>query len=282
MALLARGDLADDQKTGHQDDEAEDRGENGAELIGESVEGSHAAAPLRQRDDFFGLRVALSISTSRSRVSSGKAFAISGQASLGKTSRNFQTRTAPEDLPTKAATAAGPPFSMMILEGVFSMTGTLPSVTWPRKHKITPGNVTIRNFRLMAHDGFRAKWTTTSETHERLRWARMYWQIRARGGPGTAAEAAQSMGMKDGTYRAYERAPGSSKTITMDHQQAIFFARKFNVDWTWLLTGDGTPFDGQLTDEQARVVEVMGQVTADEQKALAAMVEAFIQQRKAS
>lgn len=134
----------------------------------------------------------------------------------------------------------------------------------------------------MEQEEFRSKWQTANGPHERLRWARMYWQIRARGGAGTAAEAAQSMGMKEGTYRAYERPPGSSKTIAMEHQQAIFFARKFNVDWTWLLTGDGTPFDGQLTDQQARVVEVMGQVSPDEQNTLAAMVEAFLLQRKAS
>lgn len=63
--------------------------------------------------------------------------------------------------------------------------------------------------------------------------------------------------MKGGTYRAYERSPESSKHIAMEHQAAVKFGRKFKINWVWLLTGEGTPFEGQLTEAEERVLEAI-------------------------
>jgi SOS-response transcriptional repressor LexA len=75
------------------------------------------------------------------------------------------------------------------------------------------------------------------EPHERLRWARVRWQTLNGIKPEMGA-AADSLGMKQHTYRAYEREPGASKHTPLDHQRAVQFARKFGVSWQWLLTGE--------------------------------------------
>lgn len=94
-------------------------------------------------------------------------------------------------------------------------------------------------------------WVELREPHERLRWAR------ARSVFKTAEAAAESLGMKGGTYRAYERAPDASKHISMEHQAAVRFGRKFKVSWVWLLTGEGTPYEGQLTEAEEKVLEAL-------------------------
>lgn len=86
---------------------------------------------------------------------------------------------------------------------------------------------------------YREQWRETREGHERVRWARLYWQERAGAVNGTAKDAADSLGMSEGTYRAYERRPGTSKHIPLNHQAAIRFGRRFGVSWTWLLTSEG-------------------------------------------
>lgn len=173
----------------------------------------------------------------------------------------------------------------MIWEGVLSMGVTLPTVTRLRKHEITRGNAVLRTFVCMAYEEFREQWQETEGAHERLKWARTYWQLRAGTYNKTAAEAAKRLSMLPGTYRAYERAPDASKAIKLEHQQAIFFARKFNIDWHWLLLGEGTPFDGQLSDAQAKVVEEMAQLDDAEQKriadAVADMIAGAIKRRAA-
>jgi transcriptional regulator with XRE-family HTH domain len=79
------------------------------------------------------------------------------------------------------------------------------------------------------------RWRECRGTWDRLRWARMA------AGYERAKDFADSIGMKDGTYRTYERAPDSSKHSDIDHTLAIRFAKKLKVRWEWLLTGDGTP-----------------------------------------
>lgn len=78
------------------------------------------------------------------------------------------------------------------------------------------------------------------EPWERVTWARLHWQGKG-GGAATRRAAAESLGMKENTYSAYERPPGSSKHTDLDHQRASTFAKKFGVDWKWLLTGEGEP-----------------------------------------
>lgn len=119
-------------------------------------------------------------------------------------------------------------------------------------------------------------WTVLAEPWERLKWARVQWQAAAGVVNGTAKDAAECLGMKEGTYRAYERPPDASKHIALDYQAAIRFGRKFRVSWTWLLTGEGTPFDDQLPEHQERVLRAMAAADEEKQKAVADMVEALL------
>lgn len=112
-------------------------------------------------------------------------------------------------------------------------------------------------------------WRALTEPHERLRWARERWQK----GTGTATDAARALGMKAGTYRALERAPGSSKTIRLNHQTAAHCAKKFKVSWVWLLLGTGTPFDDQVSGHVERAVRALADLDEDAQKAIADMAE---------
>lgn len=122
-----------------------------------------------------------------------------------------------------------------------------------------------------------SEWQRLSDGWERLRWARMRWQSEAGAVNGSASDAARSLGMKDGTYRAYERPPGSSKHTPLDSQAAISFGRRFKVNWIWLLTGDGSPFDEPTTlpPIQERAIKAMSQLSEAEQKAIADFAEAM-------
>lgn len=134
----------------------------------------------------------------------------------------------------------------------------------------------------MTTDEFKELWRQQPTAAERLKWARMYWQMRAGAVNGSAKDAADALGMEAGTYRAYERKPTTSKSIKLDHQTAIRFGRRFKIYWVWLLLGEGTPFDNELPPEQERVLRVMSEATLEEQKALAEMVEIFLKHRKAN
>jgi hypothetical protein len=112
-------------------------------------------------------------------------------------------------------------------------------------------------------------WTKAFEPHERVRWARAQRFD-------TAKAAAESLCINKETYGAYERAPGSSKHTRLDHQRAIQFGRKFKVSWTWLLLGEGTPFDDILTPAQERVIAAMKSVDEADQERAADAVEAFL------
>jgi len=58
----------------------------------------------------------------------------------------------------------------------------------------------------------------------------------------SAAAAAEALGMKEGTYRCYERGPDSAKFIQLDYKHARPFAQAFKVRWEWLLDGTGEPW----------------------------------------
>jgi transcriptional regulator with XRE-family HTH domain len=73
------------------------------------------------------------------------------------------------------------------------------------------------------------------ELWERVKWAR------ARRFE-SAAAAAEALGMKEGTYRCYERGPDSAKFIPLEYKHARQFAREFKVRWEWLLDGVGEPW----------------------------------------
>ncbi|MGH1574332.1 hypothetical protein ACRAWG_31385 [Methylobacterium sp. P31] len=119
----------------------------------------------------------------------------------------------------------------------------------------------------------REGWRNAAHPWERLTWARKHWQAQTETLETTAKQAAEALGLKEGTYRAYERAPGTSKSIALNHQDAIRFARKFKVSWQWLIAGEGTPFDDDLPEAQERVLRVMSSLPESKQKALADMIE---------
>jgi len=81
------------------------------------------------------------------------------------------------------------------------------------------------------------------ELWERVKWAR---QRRFE----SAAAAAEALGMKEGTYRCYERGPDSAKFIPLEYKHAKQFAREFKVRWEWLLDGVGEPYLTKHRDDE--------------------------------
>jgi hypothetical protein len=96
-------------------------------------------------------------------------------------------------------------------------------------------------------------WRRLEGSWERLTWAREHWQ-RLNGRPLTMADAAAALQMKDGTYRAYERPPGTSKHTSLSYEVARQFANKFHTNWRWLLHGSGSPFDPEQQSPSAPMV----------------------------
>lgn len=92
------------------------------------------------------------------------------------------------------------------------------------------------------------EWENLREQAQRVKWARKHWQTKSGAGT-TAKDAAESLGMPESTYLQYERMPGTSRSAELNEHYAHRFARKFKVDWAWLLTGRGSPF---LTEEEKR------------------------------
>jgi transcriptional regulator with XRE-family HTH domain len=84
-------------------------------------------------------------------------------------------------------------------------------------------------------------------------WERVKWARSRRHESATAAAAA--LGMKEGTYRCYERGPGSAKFIPLDYNHAKTFAREFKVRWEWLLDGLGEPWLTRPADETQESAE---------------------------
>jgi transcriptional regulator with XRE-family HTH domain len=78
-------------------------------------------------------------------------------------------------------------------------------------------------------------WRDLLEPWDRVKWARSRRY-------GSAVHAAKALGMKDGTYRCYERGPDSAKFIALDYKHARLFAREFKVRWEWLLDDLGEPW----------------------------------------
>lgn len=86
-------------------------------------------------------------------------------------------------------------------------------------------------------------WPEQRERWDRVRYARQ------KAGYERAKDAADSLGIKAGTYRTYERDPadGGREPPLSEIQR---MARKFKVSWIWLATGDGDPKHDILTDER--------------------------------
>lgn len=86
-------------------------------------------------------------------------------------------------------------------------------------------------------------WPDQRPRWERIRWARIH------AGYERAKDAADSLGIKPGTYRTYERGPedGGREPPLTELQR---LARKFKVNWIWLATGEGETEDDILRDER--------------------------------
>lgn len=123
------------------------------------------------------------------------------------------------------------------------MHATLLAVTCAGKSEITRGNVTAGNLFLMENDDL--SWTRLDESWERLRWARERKFS-------TAKQMAEAMGMSDGTYRPYEREPGTSKHTPLNYQKAVAYAAKLGVRWEWLLNRQGKPWIEESPGERAK------------------------------
>lgn len=113
-------------------------------------------------------------------------------------------------------------------------------------------------------------WSRTEGSWERLAWAREH------AGYPTVRAASESLGIRENTYAAFERPPESSRPRKLDHQSAIQFGKKFKVSWIWLLLGEGTPFDKNLSEAQQRAVQAMEGASDDDQARVAEMIELFL------
>lgn len=120
------------------------------------------------------------------------------------------------------------------------------------------------------------RWRHTRGTWDRLRWARM-----AKGFE-RAQDFADSIAMKAGTYRAYEREPGeNSKATPLDHGHAVEWGKKLKVRWEWLLTGEGTPWEAtfysmDLTPGKAKLRKLTDGLDDDKASKLADAIEAML------
>lgn len=106
----------------------------------------------------------------------------------------------------------------------------------------------------------------------------MRWQ-EGKGIKPDAGAAGESLGMKAHTYRAYERAPGSSKHIELTHQRAIEFGRKFGVSWEWLMNGRGSPdamTASELTPTERRLIDALREAPEARQTAVADAIEQLL------
>ena len=149
---------------------------------------------------------------------------------------------------------------------------TLLMVRFQHKSVLTPREITV--CKIAAMD---SEWSELKQPWERLRWARLYWQ-RQSGSATTARAAAESLGMNENTYSAYERPPGDGKKHTpLDHTRAAQFGRKFKVNWVWMLSGDETPFGRSAA--QARAMELLATAPEDVQEEAVEIMETIIRRR---
>lgn len=111
-------------------------------------------------------------------------------------------------------------------------------------------------------------WRSTIGTWDRLKWARKRKFA-------TAKDAAVAMAIDDGTYRAYERQPDSSKHIPLNHVHAGHFAKRLGVRWEWLLMGEGEPWRDS-DERRERILEAYDSASEDRKSAVADAIERLL------
>lgn len=200
------------------------------------------------------------------------------QLHIGKSLQDFRPSTAREPVSMPPKTNGPRLVSGSLGDGGVAALGVDEAGgVFEHGHKITRRNQIAQASRLPARSllsvislRMETTWTQAEESWERLKWARI------NAGFTTATAAAESLGLRKDTYTAYERAPGSSKHTQLDHQMAIKAGRKYRVSWTWLLVGDGTPFDKPSNAHQQRAIQAMATVPEEKQAALAEAIEALV------
>jgi hypothetical protein len=102
-------------------------------------------------------------------------------------------------------------------------------------------------------------WDQFGNSWERLRWARV------RAGFERGKDAAISLNIKPGTYRTYEvgKADGG-RAPSLSEMQRI--ARKFKVSWIWVLTGEGSPDEGVVTNERLAEAQTKADAIPEEKR----------------
>lgn len=143
---------------------------------------------------------------------------------------------------------------------------TLPNVRPFSKCVLTRGSIIPGKIARMLD----TEWATLTEPHQRLKWARLRAKF------STQKAGADALQMEEGTYSQYERAPGTSRWATLNHQLAIAAGRKYKVSWTWLLVGEGTPFDKPSSPAQERVLSAMASADPADQERVAEAVELLL------
>lgn len=119
-------------------------------------------------------------------------------------------------------------------------------------------------------------WHSLRDPHERIRWARLNRTHFVR-----PTDAARSLGVKPGTYRTWEiaKADGGRAPMLSELQH---LARKFNISWRWLLTGEGVPdatAETEMTVMAGGIAERLSRVSAlkreDALRAINGILDAF-------
>lgn len=67
-------------------------------------------------------------------------------------------------------------------------------------------------------------------------------------------DAAESLGIKPGTYRTYEHAPGTEGGRLPSVSELQRICKKFKVSWVWVATGEGLPQDDMAADERLKLI----------------------------
>lgn len=91
-------------------------------------------------------------------------------------------------------------------------------------------------------------WATCEDLWDRLRWARLNSPSQM-----STEDAGRVIGVPAQTYRTYERRPGTPGARGISPQNAIQLGRRWKISWQWIISGEGTPFDKELSDAQLRL-----------------------------
>jgi len=166
------------------------------------------------------------------------------------------TRRAMQDL----GDPRGPAFSIDYLLHRFHESGSLQYVTFSDKALVSHRNGKSNSVSAMSE----RSWESAKEQWQRVRWARERVFD-------SAAAAAEALGIPAPTYRQYERSPTSSRSANLNEDYAKSFAKKFRVNWVWLLTGVGAPSGGSLDDASSELLDIYNRLGSQQQELLIAL-----------